>query len=227
MDEEEEIYESIDDDVTLPKKWMNFMTFCNHKHMLCRYLSRKFVELVPPLLKTAEQLFVTSGGFHVGLQSEFDWSGIQVSISGEEKHHIVHNHEESDTQIWLHVFDTECPNILVYSIDRDIGMIGLPQDLGNKTVIVQFDAKPGQEKYLNLNTLQSACEKDSDLSQLHGKGIDVKKCMQALYICSGCDLVSSFAHLGKHNFSKHSFNMHHLSWVVHLLMPPVFSVRLM
>ena len=55
------------------------------------------------------------------LQSEFDWSGIQVSISGEEKHHIVHNHEESDTQIWLHVFDTECPNILVYSIDRDIG----------------------------------------------------------------------------------------------------------
>ena len=206
VSDEEEHFDNIDDNVTLPKKWMNFLKNRTQKHMLCRYLSRKFVELVPPCIKTAEQIFVTSGGFHVGIQSAFDWSGVEVTINGQEKHHIVHNHEESDTQIWLHVFDTKCSNILIYSIDRDIGMIGLPLDLANKSVIIQFDAKHGQEKFLNLNNLQSACEKDSDLSQLHGKGIDIKKCIQALYICSGCDFVSFFAHLGKHIFFKTFFH---------------------
>ena len=54
--------------------------------------------------------------------------------------------------------------IFIYSIDRDIGMIGLPLDLLDKQVIVQFRARFGNEKYLHLCPLQSAISKDSDLA---------------------------------------------------------------
>nr|XP_054755303.1 uncharacterized protein LOC129261272 [Lytechinus pictus] len=202
-DEEEETFEYIDDDVPLPNNWMKFLKRRSHKHMLCRYLSNKFIDIVPSHFKNAEQVFITSGGFHVGLESSFEWSGKLLSASGSHTHHLVHNHEESDTQIWLHALDSQCSNILIYSIDRDIAMIGLPLDFAqNKSVIIQFDAKVGHEKFLNLINLQLACENDSDLSQLKNKGIHIRKCLQMLYICSGCDFVSFFAHNGKTTFLK-------------------------
>lgn len=206
VDDEEEVFEHIGDDVPLPKNWMKFLKRRTHKHMLCRYLSHKFLDLVPSHFRTSEQVFITSGGFHVGLQSSHDWSGILLTIDGRQNHHLVHNHEESDTQIWLHALDSQCSNILIYSVDRDIAMIGLPLDFSqNKSVIIQFDAKAGQEKFLNLINLQLACENDSDLAQLKIKGIHIRKCLQMLYICSGCDFVSFFAHNGKNIFLKFFF----------------------
>ena len=81
-------------------------------------------------------------------------------------------------------------------------MIGLPLNLLEKEVVVQFRARLGDEKYLHLCALQSAILKDSDLSHLISKNINVTKCLQVLYICSGCDFVSYFSHLGKGNFFK-------------------------
>ena len=202
VDEEEEVYECIDDNVPLPKNWMKFLKRRSHKHMLCRYLSNKFLDLVPTHFKNPDQIFITSGGFHVGLESSPAWCGAVVSVNGRQRHHLIHNHEESDTQIWLHVFDCQCTNIIIYSIDRDIAIIGLPLDFTDKSVIIQFDAKVGQEKFLNLNNLQLACENDSDFAQLKSKNIPIRKCIQMLYICSGCDFVSFFAHLGKNIFLK-------------------------
>lgn len=147
-------------------------------------------------------MFITSGGFHVGKKEIPEWSGTIVSSQGTKRHELVHNHEESDSQIWLHVFGTTCKNIHIYSIDRDIGMIGLPLELLEKEVVVQFRARLGDEKFLHLCALQSAILKDSDLARLLGKDINVTKCLQVLYICSGCDFVSSFAHLGKGIFFK-------------------------
>ena len=146
------------------------------------------------------QVFITSGGFHVGLPKREDWSGMVVSSRGIEHHKLIHNHEESDTQIFLHVFDSHCSYILVYSIDRDVGIIVLPLDFHNKSVCVQYNAKVGEEKYVNINVLQDAIRADSDLSCILAQNIDVFKCIQMLYISSGCDFVSFFAKLGKSTF---------------------------
>ena len=202
VNDEEEVYEYVDDNVPLPKNWMKFLKRRSHKHMLCRYLSSRFLDIVPSHFRSPEQIFITSGGFHVGLESSPEWCGAVVSVNGRQSHCLIHNHEESDTQIWLHVFDSQCTNILIYSIDRDIAIIGLPIDFGHKSVIIQFDAKVGQEKFLNLNNLQLACENDCDFAQLKSKNIHIRKCIQMLYICSGCDFVSFFAHLGKNVFLK-------------------------
>ena len=94
-------------------------------------------------------------------------------MHGVERHHIFHNHKETDTQNLLHVLDTVCDNILVYSIDREIGILGLPLDLKNKHVTVQFSARAGNDRYLMLNNLQSACDKDADLAQLINNVIDM------------------------------------------------------
>ncbi|XP_071481651.1 uncharacterized protein [Diadema antillarum] len=200
-------YESIDDNAPLPKNWEKFLKHRPNKHKLCRYLSQQFIHRVRSYLQNESQIFITSGGFHVGLgdPGEQEWSGFVVTYRGVSKHNIVHNHEESDTQIWLHVFDTSCYNILIYSVDRDIGMIGLPLDFGKKKIVIQYRANNCDEKYLDLSTFQSACLKDADLGRLIAKNIDVKKCLQVVYVCSGCDFVSFFVRKGKSLFFKTFF----------------------
>ena len=201
-------YESISDGTTLPSNWMNFLKIRKNKHMLCRYLSKNFRDNVHQYFQNSSQMFVTSGGFHVGERVDLvdkSWTGAIVDNNGIRNHDLVHNHEESDTQIWLHVDNTSCDKILIYSIDRDIGMIGLPLSFGQKQIVIQYRAKAGNEKFLNLNDLQSACILDPDVAQLIKNDIDVKKCFQVLYICSGCDFVSYFAHLGKAMFFKAFF----------------------
>ena len=205
-DDEMPVFVSLDDDVLLPKPWSSFLKIRENKHSLCRYLSNKFIELVQNEGLQRDQLFVTSGGFHVGVPTTSTWSGKSVNEHGIAPHNLIHNHEESDTQIWLHVFNTQCANVLVYSIDRDIGIISLPLDFGAKKVTVQYRAKIGDEKFLNINTLQSAIDNDSDLACLRDKGVNAKKCLQVLYISSGCDFVSFFAHIGKNTFFKVFFN---------------------
>ena len=209
-EEECDCFDSIDDGVPLPSQWSSFLKVRQNKHALCRFLSNKFIDLVKDeIIINSGQVFITSGGFHVGIETSSRWTGVSVSEDGIDHHNIVHNHEESDTQIWLHVYDTPCNNILIYSIDRDIGMIGLPLDFGNKHVTVQYSARAGDEKYLDLNSLQSACDHDSDLASLFSKQLNARKTLQVLYICSGCDFVSYFAHIGKTTFLKIFFQHAH------------------
>ena len=209
-DQDSDIFDIIEDNTPLPKQWSNFLKVRTNKHTLIRYLSEKLILIAPSQLRNNSQLFLTSGGFHVGLDnSSANYTGAVVSMQGKDKHRIHHNHEESDTQIWLHVFDSSCSNILIYSVDRDISMIGLPLDFGTKDVTVQYCAKVGRNKYLKLNNLQSALKKDSDLAPLITKEIDVLKCIQVLYICSGCDFVSFFSHFGKNLFFKIFFQYAH------------------
>ena len=44
----------------------------------------------------------------MGIETSSRWTGVSVSEDGIDHHNIVHNHEESDSQIWLHVCDTPC-----------------------------------------------------------------------------------------------------------------------
>ena len=193
------VYSDIGDDTVLPPNWHKFLKVRSQKHLLIRYLSQKFIGLVQGHLQEG-QSFLTSGGFHVGLVNKPAWSGVVVSRTDVVHHALVHNHEESDTQIFLHVFDSTCTNILIYSIDRDVGMVALPLDLGAKNVCLQYRAKAGDDRFLNINLLQEAIRLDSDFSPVINNNLDILKCIQSLYICSGCDFVSYFCHLGKSIF---------------------------
>ena len=63
-----------------------------------------------------------------------------ILMIGVVPHGIMHNHEESDTLIWLHAGETTCSTVHTYSLDRDIGTIGLPLNFENRTVAIQFKA---------------------------------------------------------------------------------------
>ena len=122
--------------------------------------------------------------------------------------HIYHNHEESDTQIWLHVLDTDCSNVHIYSVDRDVGMVGLPLDFGDhKSVAIQFRRNLSKSQFLSLNSLREALLADSDLACIKScvNNYDIYNIIQALFIASGCDFVSYFANIGKITIFKTFF----------------------
>ena len=196
------VYDSISDStkLPLPSKWAEFLGIRENKRKLCTYLSHKFLELVPALLSPQQQ-FVTSGGFLHGSLKEQGWIGAVITMQGRMPHLVRHNHEETDTQIWLHVKDTECQYIHVYSIDRDIGLIGLPlmTRFADKIVLIQYSKIYDITKYLHLNMLKKAVEDDGDLGYLANPH-DICKIIQTLFIASGCDFVSYFVRLGKRKF---------------------------
>ena len=200
-DDEVEVYSQIVDETPLPTSWSKFLKIRQNKQKLCQYLSCKFLEIVPSSLQSTDQLFVTSGGF-IENESAPEMTGMCVSMNGTFPHAIIHNHEESDTQIWLHVKETVCSTVHIYSLDRDIGMIGLPFNFVNKTVVIQFKASSTEDKFLDLDVLRSALSNDPDLAPLMTQGCDLYKIMQVLYIVSGCDFVSFFARFGKSTFLK-------------------------
>ena len=76
------IFECIDDKIPLPSNWMNFLKIRKTKHALCRYLSRKFTDCAQSVFHNSDQIFVTSGGFHVGEKENPEWTGTVVSSQG-------------------------------------------------------------------------------------------------------------------------------------------------
>ncbi|XP_022111561.1 uncharacterized protein LOC110990766 [Acanthaster planci] len=201
-DDDVVVYDDIHDQTNLPPSWSKFLKVRQNKRLLCNYLSNKFIEIVSSSILTEDQIFVTSGGFEPNRPGSNEWTGKYVTKAGVQHHTIFHNHEETDTQIWLHVADTKCSVIHIYSVDRDIGMIGLPLVFDGKSIIIQYKASATNEKYLHLNNLQSALKNDPDLAGLVASGCDICKIIQVLYICTGCDFVSYFARLGKSTFFR-------------------------
>ncbi|XP_072039333.1 uncharacterized protein [Amphiura filiformis] len=197
-------FDVISDEIHVPKSWQAFLKTRRNKHLLCNYLFHKFIALVQPLLMNSScEKFVVSGGFHraVGLDTPVTMC---VTSSGVSPYVFQTNHEESDTQIFLHVIDTTCTTIHIRSVDRDIAMVGLPlfPDFKTKHVFIEFRQVPNVS-YLNLNTLHKALTNDEYLASL-AKG-DIGKILQTLYICSGCDFVSYFAKQGKGRFYRAFF----------------------
>jgi hypothetical protein len=150
--------------------------------------------VVSSWLNRPEHKFVTAGGF----KSNSGFCGIEVTMY-KQFYCLFNNHEESDTQIWLHVKESSCSVVHIYSIDRDISMIGLPLAL-SKEVVIQYRAKPGDTKFINLKKLKYCLERDPDLASIVERGHDLCKIIQVVFICSGCDFVSYFVRLGKRSF---------------------------
>ena len=190
----------INDDTELPnlsgsKAWSTFLKNRQNKHHLCVYMFKTLLKLVQPKLVATSKVLIISGGFQRALGIS-DPITVYANSKGQAPYHFQCNHEESDTQIWLHVKDTNCRKILIRSVDRDIAMVGLPlmEQFQQKQVYIQYDSsKDG--KYLHMNSLVKAVTDDDALSEIN----ENLRCkiVQSLYICSGCDFVSYFKEKGK------------------------------
>ena len=123
--EEGELTEILDSTL-LPSNWQQFLRVRHNKHLLCNYLYFKFLCNVQTFLCVSTcTKFVVSGGFHRLFNSDAPIT-LFATVDGIFQYHMQTNHEKSDTQIFLHVYDTMCTTVHIKSIDRDIGLIGLP-----------------------------------------------------------------------------------------------------
>ncbi|XP_072029408.1 uncharacterized protein [Amphiura filiformis] len=202
---EKDMYSEITDTSVLPSNWAGFLKLRKNKHLLCNYLFHRFQEIVGPYL-SSDTKFIVSGGFHHALNDKGPRS---VCVTRDrvteytfqfENNAVSQNHEESDTQIWLHVLDTNCDTVHIRSKDRDIGVIGIShfEKFATKQIYIEFQQEP--IKYLDLNMLHHAFCNDPDLVSLPAGKIG--HIVQVLYIASGCDFVSYFEGQGKSTFLK-------------------------
>ena len=201
--EEEGEYSEIQNSTVLPpsNSWRTFLQIRHNKHLLCNFLCNKFLYDVQPLLSSSLcKKFIVSGGFHKLFNSETPVT-MCATTAGISPYHHQSNHEESDTQIFLHVIDTDCSTVHIKSIDRDIALVGLPlmNHFIGKEVFIQYKDPPAPA-YIHMNALQFALSNDSDLETV--TPADRGKIIQTIYIQSGCDCVSYFAKQGKSKFYK-------------------------
>ena len=154
--------------------------------------------VVVVVLFTPEHKLLVSGGYFRVFGDNRPVTMIATK-SGTVPYQFQTNHEESDTQIDLHVKDSQCSSIHIRSVDRDIAMIGLlfHDEYKDKHVYIEFQNAP-EPAYLHLNCLHDAIVADDSLSSV----ATTARCkvIQTIYIASGCDFVSYFVGLGKGSF---------------------------
>ena len=189
-----------------PKAWSTFLKNRQNKHFLCVYMFETLLKLVQPKLVATTKVFMVSGGFHRSLGMP-DAITVSANSKGQWPHYFQSNHEESDAQIWLHVKDTSCNNILVRSVDRDIALVGLPlmDQFSEKQVYIQFDSSKNG-KYLHMNSLVQAVIDDDALVEIDEK----LRCriVQSLYIVQDVILSLILKRKASQLFLLCSFNMH-------------------
>ena len=130
-----------------------------------------------------------------------------VSAIAEPLPEYHSNVVEADTSIWRHATQTWATKILTYSPDTNVYNIGLGLvNHTSKQLVVEINVLHATEKrYLHLNNLYLALQKDPDLASLPRNDLGV--IVQSLFICTGCDFVSYFKTIGNTIFSMFSFNM--------------------
>ena len=139
-------------------------------------------------------IFITAGGFD---GSDTD-KAFSVSRGRTEDYDLVHgNHEEADTRVWLHAAVSQTDQVIIYSPDTDIFVIGMPITLTlNKSVFIQLKDSPYDCTFLNMNVLTELILNDIQLQNIP----QVLDYIQLVYIYSGCDFVSYFRGFGKKTF---------------------------
>ncbi|CAH1775834.1 unnamed protein product, partial [Owenia fusiformis] len=193
---------SISGDTAVPRgeKWIKFIQNKTNREQVMSFLSYYFLNNVSKILRNHNQIFITGGGF----QGEHFGKTMVVRKECITEYHLQTSTEETDLSLWLHVKDTQESNILVISKDTDIGLIGLPLEIHDKNVYIQYKSG-AEQRYLELNALKNAISRDPDLGTIISSGVNVFKVIQMVYIASGCDFVSYFAGHGKTSFFKTFF----------------------
>ena len=131
-------------------------------------------------------------------------------MAAQQEDKYYSNAEEADHRIWRHAVQCNAQVILIYSPDTDVYNIGLSHmsQKPGTTYIIQLNLPHSDEKkYININNLQIALQKDPDLSNLP-QGHELCNILQTLFICTGCDYISYFKFIGKatilNNFFQHA-----------------------
>ena len=92
------------------------------------------------------------------------------------------------------------------SPDTDVYHIGCPLQSTSspKHVVLQINKLIARElRYLDLNALKLALQKDSDLSHL--ESATLPRALQTLYLSTGCDYISFFSKIGKSTIFRYFF----------------------
>jgi len=140
----------------------------------------------------------TTAGCFTGLGENIAWLFQPGEVAAEQLQEYSTNAKEADSRIWHHAIQCQASNILIYFPDTNAYNIGLPflSQLVSTTIIIKLNVPHANEKkYLNINMMRTALQKDSDLGNL----CQEKPCriFQTLFICIECDHVSYFKSMGK------------------------------
>ena len=193
----------IEDDIPLPQNWQTFIANRQQKRILINYVLTKLLHSdSADYLKNGQKLIV-AGGFDGHMRGQA-YSIIRQGVAGREPM-LDSNHEEGDSRVWRHAFQSQGDTILIYSPDTDTYHIGLPllEKYVNTHVIVQLSPSSAslpfsQSKFLLLNRLRQALHQDLDLADIDQESLT--SVFQMLFITTGCDYISFFARLGKATF---------------------------
>jgi hypothetical protein len=101
--------------------------------------------------------------------------------------HLSANHEEGDTRVWFHATKSTANRLIIYSPDTDTFFIGLPliKKLTGKSIFVQLKNVSFDSEFIDMTVLTDSLAHDLLLQGI----ADVEKCMQNVYLMSGCDFV--------------------------------------
>ena len=139
---------------------------------------------------------MTSGGFEGENKDKAFGSSPEKGIFVIS--HLSANHEEGDTRVWFHASKSTANRLIIYSPDTDTFFIGLPliKKLTGKSIFVQLKKFSFDSEFIDMTVLTDCLAHDLLLQGI----ADVEKCMQNVYIMSGCDFVSFFRGYGKKSF---------------------------
>ena len=138
-------------------------------------------------------MFFTAGGFD-GLYKDKAVCATHNSISVCSS--FSGDHEEADTRVWLHAARSSAATVIIYSPDTDAYFIGLPLiKTFSKSVYVQLKDSPYEKIFIDMNCFISSLKNDICFQGIE----EIEKCIQILYVFSGCDYISYFKGFGKKN----------------------------
>ena len=113
----------IEDDERLPQNWQTIIANRQQKRILIHYVSTKLLHSdSADYLKNGQKLIVAGLDGHMRGQA---YSIIRQGVAGREPM-LDSNHEEGDSRVWRHAFQSQGDTILIYSPDTDTYHIGLP-----------------------------------------------------------------------------------------------------
>ena len=176
----------------MPKVWKPFIKSKQNKISLCDFLSNFVVEHGNEICGPGQSI-VTAGGFTQTNRALYVDNQCRKFMKELES-----NHEESDSRVIFHIKKSFYKSFLLYSPDTDVYHIALPL-LIEKNVIVQLQTNKIGNRFLSLDNLRRSLDTDDCLENI--PRIDRYKYIRMIFICSGCDNVSSFyGHMKKYHF---------------------------
>ena len=189
----------------IPKKWRENMLNCREcKRSLVKYLTQYFLNYAHMYMHNNQTLYV-AGGFASPITDTAWYVSVKEGkVIKQPLPTYTCNAAETDTRLWLHIKNSACKSFLVLSPDTDTYHIGLSLQQPNKQIFIQLSPINSREvKFLNMTALCTALINDPDL--VHIEQSNIPQVMQTIFVCSGCDYISFFSHIGKASFLRYFF----------------------